>query len=105
MSHLAGKDTTKGIEAALVLCGDELRDVEHQRSIGVAVANGSCIDVIQRPLIQVLYPVLLSLGRRGQMPDHHLQQSLQVTENEGRERIDISTSHRAWSEQQKSAPK
>lgn len=76
--YLAGEDTSEGIEAALVLRGDELGDIEHEGAIGVAVADSGCVNVIQRALIQVGHTVLLSLGRRRQMPDHHLQKRLQL---------------------------
>lgn len=77
-TDLAGEDTAEGKEAALILCGNELGDIEHEGSVGVTVPDGCCIDVVQGSLIQILHPVLLGLGRRGQMPDHHFQQSLNV---------------------------
>lgn len=75
--HLAREHTSEGIETALVLRRDELGDVEHERSVGVAVPDGRGIDVIQGPLIQVGHTVLLCLGWGWQMPNHHLQQSLE----------------------------
>jgi hypothetical protein len=74
---LSGKHAAKGIEAALVLGGDKLGHIKHEGAVGVAIPDGRGIDVVQGSLVQVVHPVLLSLSRGGQMPDHHLQQSLQ----------------------------
>ena len=76
MSHLSGKDTAEGVESTLVLCWDELGHIQHEWAVWVAVPDGTGVDVIQRSLIQIVHSVLLSLGRRRQMPDHHLQQCL-----------------------------
>ena len=40
LTYLAGKDTAKCEEAALVLCRDKLGDIEHEGAVGVAIADG-----------------------------------------------------------------
>ena len=78
-AYLSGKYTSKAVEASLILRWDQLGNVKHEGAVGVAISDSGCVDVIQRSFVQVVDSVLLCLGWRRQMPDHHLQQGLSYT--------------------------
>ncbi|KAK1256398.1 hypothetical protein MKX07_008657 [Trichoderma sp. CBMAI-0711] len=71
-----GEDTTEGVEAALVGGGHHLGDVEHERSLRVAVTDTNGGLVVHGTLVQGLDTVLLGGDGRGQVEDHHLQQGV-----------------------------
>ena len=60
-SHFAGEDAAEREEPALVLGGDHLGHVEHQRAVGVARADGLGVDVVERALVQSLDAVDLKI--------------------------------------------
>ena len=71
-----GEDTTEGVETTLVGGGHHLGDVEHERSLGVAVADTNGSLVIEGTLVEGLDAVPLGGDGRGEVEDHHLQQAV-----------------------------
>lgn len=71
-----GENTAEGVEAALIVCGHHLGDVEHKGTLGVAVANADSGLIVRRTLVQGLSTVLLSGDGRGEVENHHLQQAV-----------------------------
>ena len=60
----------------LVAGGDHLRDVQHKRTVGVAVLDGNASLIFGRTRVQSLGAVLLGIDGRRQVVDNHLQQRL-----------------------------
>mmetsp|Transcript_25409 Transcript_25409/g.43424 ORF Transcript_25409/g.43424 Transcript_25409/m.43424 type:complete len:875 (-) Transcript_25409:33-2657(-) len=73
-AHRAGEDAAEGEEAALVGRRDELRDVHHQRTVRVAVADGVAVDVVRRAGVEGVRAVLLRHHRRRQVLHKHLEE-------------------------------
>ena len=74
--HFAGEDAAEREEPPLVLRRDHLGNVEHQRAVGVARADGLRVDVVERALVERLDAVDLRRRGRGQVVDHHLEEGL-----------------------------
>ena len=72
--HRAGEDAAEGEEAALVRGGDHLRDVQHERAVGIAVADGLAVLVVDGALVEGVRAI--PLRRRGgrEVVDNHLEQ-------------------------------
>lgn len=68
-----GVDTTEGVETTLVGGGHHLGDVQHQRSLGVTLADTSSDLVVLRTLVESLGTVVLGGDGRGQVDTDHLQ--------------------------------
>mmetsp|Transcript_17081 Transcript_17081/g.20573 ORF Transcript_17081/g.20573 Transcript_17081/m.20573 type:complete len:397 (+) Transcript_17081:628-1818(+) len=73
--NLTGEHTTEGVETTLILGGDHLGNVQHKRTILIAVLDGGGVLVIFGTLVQVIETVALGHPRRRQVVHHHLQQS------------------------------
>lgn len=71
-----GEDTTEGVETTLVGGGHHLGNVEHQRSLGVAVPDTNADLVVSGTLVQSLGTVLLGSDGRGQVENDHLQHGI-----------------------------
>ncbi len=71
-----GEDTAESVEAALVGGGHHLGDVQHERTLGVAVTDADGSLVVGGTLVQSLDTVLLGRDGRGEMKNHHLQQAV-----------------------------
>lgn len=71
-----GEDTTEGVETALVGGRHHLGDVQHERALVVAVANGDGGLVVVGALVESLHAVLLGGDGRRQVENHHLQKSV-----------------------------
>lgn len=71
-----GEDTTEGVEAALVGGGNHLGDVEHERTLGVAVTDTDGVLIVHGALVESLSTVLLSSDGRRKMENHHLEQAV-----------------------------
>jgi len=87
-SDLASEDTTEGVEAALVGSGDHLRDVHHERALGVAVLHCDGGLVIKRTLVQHVGTVLLGGDGRRQVDDDHLKHGLASREPVSHDRLE-----------------
>lgn len=70
------ENTTESVEAALIGGGDHLGNVEHEGTVGVAVADGVGALVIHGTFVQVLNTVLLSGLGGGKVADEHFKKSL-----------------------------
>lgn len=68
-----GVDTTESVETTLIGGGHHLGDVQHQRSLGVTVADTNAGSVVLGTLVQGLGTVLLGLDGRRQVDTDHLQ--------------------------------
>lgn len=69
-----GEDTTEGVESTLIGGGHHLRDVKHERTLGVTVTDTNGGLVIGGTLIQSLSTVLLGGGGRRKVKNHHLEE-------------------------------
>jgi hypothetical protein len=72
----SGEDTTEGVETTLVGGGNHLGDVQHEGSLGIAVADTNGVDVVVGALVQSLHTVLLGSGGRRKVENHHLEKSV-----------------------------
>ena len=70
----AGEDAAEGEEAALVGRRDELRDVHHERALGVALAMPSAHLSSSGPVYRLSDTVALRRTRRRQVLHEHLEQ-------------------------------
>jgi hypothetical protein len=75
-SNGTGEDTTEGVETTLIGGGHHLGDVEHERTLGVAVSDTDSALIVKGTLVQSLGTVLLGSDGRGQVENHHLQKSV-----------------------------
>ena len=71
-----GEDTTEGVETTLIGGRHHLGDVQHERSLGVAVADTNGGLVISGTLVEGLDTVPLGGDGRGEVENHHLQQAV-----------------------------
>jgi len=70
------KDTTEGVETALIGGRDHFRDIEYERTVGIAVTDGDGGLVVHRALVEGLNTIpLCRLGRR-QVDDNHLKEGV-----------------------------
>jgi hypothetical protein len=72
----SGEDTTEGVETTLVGGGNHLGDVQHEGTLGIAVADTNGVDVIVGALVQSLHTVPLGSGGRRKVKNHHLEKSV-----------------------------
>jgi hypothetical protein len=72
----SGEDTTEGVETALVGGGNHLGDVQHEGTLGIAVADTNGVDVVVGTLVKSLHTVPLGSGGRRKVKNHHLEQSI-----------------------------
>lgn len=72
----SGEDTTESVETTLVGSGNHLGDVQHEGTLGIAVADTNGVDVVVGTLVQSLHTVLLRGGRRRKVENHHLEESV-----------------------------
>lgn len=70
------EDTTESIETTLIRGGNHLGDVEHERTLGVTVADTREGSIVLRTLVQGLCTVSLGSHRRGEVDTDHLQKSV-----------------------------
>mmetsp|Transcript_14922 Transcript_14922/g.26360 ORF Transcript_14922/g.26360 Transcript_14922/m.26360 type:complete len:806 (-) Transcript_14922:95-2512(-) len=75
-TNFTGEDTTESEETTLIGSRNHLRNVDHKRAVGIAVADGSGIDVIEGTLVKNIDTVPLSLGGGRKVVDDHLKESL-----------------------------
>lgn len=71
-----GEDTTESVETTLIGGGHHLRDVKHQRTLGVAVANADGSLIVRRTLVERLGTVLLGSDGGRKVENHHLQKAV-----------------------------
>lgn len=71
-----GEDTAKSVEATLIGSWHHFGDVQHERSLGVTVANTNAGFIVGRTLVQSLSTVPLSSHGRRQVHDDHLHESI-----------------------------
>jgi hypothetical protein len=71
-----GEDTTEGVETTLVGGGNHLGDVQHEGTLGVAVADSDGVDVVVGTLVQSLHTVPLGNSGRRKVKNHHLEESV-----------------------------
>lgn len=69
-------DTTESVETALVRGGNHLRDVKHERGLGVTVTETNSALIVLRTLVQSLGTVVLSSDGRRQVNTDHLQHGI-----------------------------
>jgi hypothetical protein len=72
----SGEDTTEGVETTLVGGGNHLGDVQHEGTLGIAVADTNGVDVVVGALVQSLHTVPLGSGGGGKVENHHLEKSV-----------------------------
>jgi hypothetical protein len=72
----SGEDTTEGVETTLVGGGNHLGDVQHEGTLGIAVADTNGVDVVVGTLVQSLHTVPLGSGGGGKVENHHLEKSV-----------------------------
>ena len=70
----AGEDAAEGVEAALVRGGDHLRDVHHERGVGVAVRHALADLVVDRALVELARAVFAGGNRRREVDGDHLEE-------------------------------
>jgi hypothetical protein len=70
------EDTTKSIETTLVGSGDHLRDVHHERTVGVTISDGSSALVILRSFVKIFDSVLLGFDGRRKVKDNHFEEGV-----------------------------
>lgn len=70
------EDTSEGVEATLVGGGHHLGDVEHERTLGIAVADGNGGLVVHRSLVESLDTVALGGDGGGEVDDNHLEEGI-----------------------------
>jgi len=71
-----GENTTETVEATLIRGRNHLGDVEHERTVGVAVADSKSGLIVHGTLVQVLNTILLGSGGGRKVHDQHFQESL-----------------------------
>ena len=71
-----GINTTEGVETALIRSRNHLGNIQHQRRLGVTVADTDAGSVVGGTIVQSLGTVTLGSDRRRQMDTNHLQQSI-----------------------------
>lgn len=69
-----GEDTTESEETTLVGSGHHLGNVEHERPVGVAVADSLGVLVVEGTLVESVDTVLLGDSGRRQVKDNHLKE-------------------------------
>jgi len=69
-------DTTESVETTLVRGGNHLRDVKHERSLGVTVTDTNGTLVVLGTLVQSLHTVLLGGDGRRKVDTDHLQHGI-----------------------------
>jgi hypothetical protein len=72
----SGEDTTESVETTLVGSGHHLGDVQHEGTVGIAVADTNGVDVVVGTLVKGLHSVALSNNGRWEMENHHLEESI-----------------------------
>jgi hypothetical protein len=72
----SGEDTTEGVETTLIGCRHHLGDVQHEGTLGIAVADGDGVDIVMRTLVESLHTVLLGSDGRRKVENHHLQKGV-----------------------------
>jgi len=70
------EDTAKGVETTLIRGRHHLGDVQHEGSLGIAVLDANAALVVGGTLVESLGTVGLSSDGRGEMKNHHLQESI-----------------------------
>lgn len=70
------EDTTECVETTLIRGRHHLRDEDDERTVGIAVLERLRGDVVERASVEARETILLRLGGRWQMHDHHLEQRL-----------------------------
>lgn len=73
---LTGEDTTEGVETGLIGGGDHLGDVEHKRTVGIAVLHGSAALIILGTVVKEGSTVLLGSDGGRKVDDNHLKASI-----------------------------
>ena len=63
--HLAGEDAAERQEATLISGGDHLGDVQHERTVGVAVADSLGVLVVEGTLVEGVRAVLWAVAGDG----------------------------------------
>jgi hypothetical protein len=71
-----GEDTTESVETTLVGSGHHLGDVQHERTVGITVADGNGVDVVVGTLVKSLHTVPLGSDGRRKVENHHLEESI-----------------------------
>jgi hypothetical protein len=71
-----GEDTTESVETTLVGSGHHLGDVQHKRTIVVAVPDTDGVDIVVGTLVKSLHTVLLRGDGRRKVENHHLEESV-----------------------------
>eukprot|EP01137_Pigoraptor_chileana_P031526 Opistho-2@19439 len=84
------EDTSESVETALVRGGHHLRDVHHERCLGVARADTNGSLVVHGAFVEELAAVLLRRGGRREMDRNHLKERISGREPLAHNRLEQS---------------
>lgn len=84
----AREDATKSVETTTVRGWNHLRNVHHERSIPVTVADTKPAFIVRGALVQSLSTVFLSGDGRRQVENHHLQQGISSRQELAHDRLE-----------------
>jgi len=71
-----GEDTTESVETTLVGSGHHLGDVQHERTVVVAVPDTDGVDIVVGTLVESLHTVPLGGDGGRKVENHHLEKSV-----------------------------